>query len=67
MTMLQSTHEPVLLDREIDDLLLQARGLELVRDLLVERGATRHEIDAHTEALEDARRRLAELIGGDLI
>ena len=52
------------LGREIDDLLLSMRGLVLVRDLLVERGATRHEVDAHTAELERTRRRLVELIGG---
>jgi hypothetical protein len=50
--------------REIDDLLLRARGLALVRDLLVERGASRAEIEAHTAALERVRRQLADLVGG---
>ena len=36
-----------LLDREVDDLLLDTRGLALVRDLLRERGATSEEIDSH--------------------
>jgi hypothetical protein len=49
---------------EIDDLLLRARGLVLVRDLLVERGASRGEIEAHTEALDRVRRQLADAIRG---
>jgi hypothetical protein len=53
-----------LLDRQIDDLLLQLRGLALVRDLLVDRGATRDEIAAHSRELGRVRARLAELIGG---
>ena len=40
-----------LLDREVDDLLLDVRGLALVRDLLRERGATSEEIDSHERAL----------------
>jgi hypothetical protein len=51
-----------LLGREIDDLLLEVRGLALVRDLLAERGASAAEIAAHTSALEGARARLAERI-----
>jgi len=53
-----------LLDREIDDLLLQLRGLALVRDLLVERGARRADVAAHSRELERVRTRLAELIRG---
>ena len=51
-----------LLDHRIDDLLLHARGLALVRDLLAERGATSAEIQAHTRELERVRGELAELI-----
>ena len=65
MTTLQYTDEATLLGNEIDDLLLQARGLLLVRDLLIERGASEHEIEAHTTELDRVRGRLAELIGGD--
>jgi hypothetical protein len=54
----------VLLAREIDDELLRVRGLVLVRDLRAERGATRAELDAHTNELERARRHLALIIGG---
>ena len=53
-----------LLDREIDDLLLDARGLALVRDLLEERGASTGEIASHARALNRVRARLVELISG---
>jgi hypothetical protein len=53
-----------LLAHEIDDLLLQARGLVLVRDLLAGRGASRAEVDAHTKELERVRERLARAIQG---
>ena len=58
------TDRSVLLAHEIDDQLLRVRGLVLVRDLLAKRGATRAEVDAHTQELERARRRLALIIGG---
>lgn len=61
------TDEATLLGTEIDDLLLQARGLLLVRDMLAERGAGQDSVDAHTEELERVRHRLAELIGGELV
>ena len=64
MSTLQYHDEATLLGTEIDDLLLQARGLLLVRDLLAERGASEAEVDAHSEELERVRQRLAELIGG---
>jgi hypothetical protein len=53
-----------LLNKEIDNLLLDARGLALVRDLLVKRGATDEEIASHSRALARTRARLAELIRG---
>jgi hypothetical protein len=53
-----------LLDRRIDDLLLQLRGLALVRDLLAERGASAAEIAAHGTELERVRARLVELLHG---
>jgi hypothetical protein len=56
--------DATLLSGEIDDLLLQARGLVLVRRLLAERGASRCELDAHTHELERVRARLAETIRG---
>ena len=53
-----------LLSREVDDLLLQARGLVLVRRVLAERGASPSELDAHTAELERVRARLAATVGG---
>jgi hypothetical protein len=51
-----------LLNHSIDDLLLQARGLELVRQLLAQRGATNAELDAHTRELERVRRQLIQTL-----
>ena len=51
-----------LLDHSIDDLLLQARGLELVRELLAQRGASKTELDAHTRELERVRRQLIQTL-----
>jgi hypothetical protein len=51
--------EDVLLSHELDDLLLQARGLVLVRRVLEERGASDAELEAHSSELERVRRRLA--------
>ena len=62
MTMTSDT--ATLLDREIDDLLLDIRGYALVRDMLVARGATAGEIESHSRALARTRARLAELIRG---
>ena len=53
-----------LLSREVDDLLLQARGLVLVRRVLAERGVSPGELDAHTAELERVRAQLAATIGG---
>ena len=53
-----------LLSREVDDLLLQARGLVLVRHVLAERGVSTTELDAHTAELERVRARLAATLGG---
>jgi hypothetical protein len=49
---------------EIDDLLLQARGLVLVRELLAQRGASSKEIEAHNTELERVRAQLAVRISG---
>jgi hypothetical protein len=54
-----------ILATEIDDLLLRARGLVLVRDLLIERGASRAALDVHTDELERVRGRLADIVRGD--
>ena len=56
--------ENTILDHEVDDLLLRARGLVLVRELLSARGASRGELEAHTEELERIRGQLIETIGG---
>ena len=56
-------HDSAVLDHRIDDLLLQARGLVLVRELLARRGATHAELDAHTRELERVRHDLVEAIG----
>lgn len=53
-----------LLAHEIDDLLLRARGLVLVRDLLAQRGASPAEIEAHSNELERVRAELADTIRG---
>lgn len=50
------------LDHRIDDLLLQARGLVLVREILARRGATRAELEAHTRELERVRQELVEAL-----
>jgi hypothetical protein len=63
MSTLQYHDEATLLGTEIDDLLLQARGLLLVRDMLVARGASEAAVDAHREELERVRHQLAERIG----
>ena len=47
--------EHTILDHQIDDLLLEARGLVLVRDLLARRGASPAELDAHTNELQRVR------------
>ena len=62
MTTTDSIDGAAILDRSIDELLLQARGLVLVREVLIRRGASRVELDAHTSELERVRRRLAEAI-----
>jgi hypothetical protein len=50
------------LDRQVDDLLLHARGLVLVRQVLAGRGASRAELDAHTRELERVRHLLVEAL-----
>jgi hypothetical protein len=62
MTTMHSIEDAAILDRSIDELLLQARGIVLVRDVLAQRGASSAELDAHTRELERVRRRLAEAI-----
>jgi hypothetical protein len=50
------------LDHQVDDLLLHARGLVLVREVLAQRGASRAELDAHTRELERVRGELVETL-----
>jgi hypothetical protein len=57
-------HGDAVLSRDVDDLLLQIRGLVLVRDILAERGASSSEIRAHSDEAERLRGRLADLIRG---
>ena len=47
--------------REIDDLLLDIKGLVLVREILKQRGASPAELDQHTAELERLKSRLAEI------
>ena len=63
MTATAQIPDSVILQHDIDDLLLQARGLVLVREILARRGASRAELDAHTNELARVRRQLAETIG----
>jgi hypothetical protein len=62
MTTMERIDGGAILDHTIDDLLLQARGLVLVREVLAGRGACQAELDAHTQELERVRRRLAKAI-----
>jgi hypothetical protein len=62
MTTMERIDGGAILDHTIDDLLLRARGLVLVREVLAGRGASQAELDAHTQELERVRRRLAKAI-----
>jgi hypothetical protein len=62
MTTMERIDGGAILDHTIDDLLLQARGLVLVRKVLAGRGASQAELDAHTQELERVRRTLAKAI-----
>jgi hypothetical protein len=62
MTTVERIDGEEILDHTIDDLLLQARGLVLVRQVLARRGASQAELDAHTRELERVRHRLAKAI-----
>ena len=57
-----SERHPAVLDREINDLLLDVRGLTLVLEILGARGASSSEIAAHTRELERRKTQLADLI-----
>jgi hypothetical protein len=50
------------LQRRIDDLLLQLKGLVLVRAILESRGATAAELDEHTREADRVRAELARLV-----
>jgi hypothetical protein len=58
------TRGAAVLDRQVDDLLLHARGLVLVRQVLAACGASRAELDAHTRELERVRSNLVQVLGG---
>jgi hypothetical protein len=55
----------LLLDRTIDDLLLQLRGLVLVSKVLEQRGASAAEVEDHVREADRVRAELARLIGDD--
>jgi hypothetical protein len=63
MSTIERINGGAILDHSIDDLLLQARGLVLVREVLAGRGASPDELDAHTRELERVRHKLAQAIG----
>ena len=46
----------------LDDLVLQLKGLVYVRALLETRGAPAADVDAHTDAIERVRAKLANLV-----
>jgi hypothetical protein len=48
--------------REIDDLVLNLKGLVLVRELLESRGARADDIAAHSAEIERVRERLASTV-----
>jgi hypothetical protein len=49
------------LQRELDDLVLQLKGLVLVRALLESRGASAAELAAHNEEIARVRSKLARV------
>ena len=48
--------------RALDELVLQLKGLVLVRELLRKRGVSAEELDAHGAEIDRVRMRLAELV-----
>jgi hypothetical protein len=48
--------------RALDDLVLQLKGLVLVREILRERGASSAELDEHSAEIRRVRTQLAELV-----
>jgi hypothetical protein len=57
---------PVTLDRRLDDLVLQLKGLVHVRALLETRGASPAELAAHEHAATHVRAELARLAAAQL-
>jgi len=55
---------PAPLGQEIDERLLRLRGLVLVRDLLIARGARPEDVAAHENEADRVRSELAELLAG---
>jgi hypothetical protein len=52
----------VISQREIEDLVLQLKGLVHVRALLETRGASRAELDAHSDEIARIRAELAQRV-----
>jgi hypothetical protein len=52
----------VVAQRELDDLVLQLKGLVHVRALLETRGASAAELDAHSDAIARIRAKLADRV-----
>jgi hypothetical protein len=52
--------------RDVDDLVLQLKGLVHVRALLEDHGASAAEIDAHSAEIDRVRERLARLVRASL-
>jgi hypothetical protein len=48
--------------RELDDLVLQLKGLVHVRALLEDRGASKEEIEAHGDEIKRVRAELARIV-----
>ena len=57
--------DAAVLNHQVDDLLLHARGLVLVREVLARRGASHDELDAHTRELERVRGELVATLSRD--
>jgi hypothetical protein len=62
--MMTTMELPAPLGQEIDEQLLRLRGLVLVRDLLIQRGASPEDVAAHADEADRVRAELAELLAG---
>ena len=51
-----------MIDRDLQDIVLQLKGLVLVRGLLELRGASAAELQEHTDEIERLRDRLARVV-----